>query len=91
MRYRANPERWKVQEEKVSNLVLEDLREMREYSDRYPDIMPKLRNLFYDNYLKSHGISSGLINYSEVIKFSYAWQQKEGTLILDRAKMKEDH
>lgn len=63
--------------------IMKDYMSIIAYSDRYPDIMPVLRDLFYDQYLKSHGISSGLVNYSQMIILSYDWQSKYGSLSLD--------
>ena len=62
--------------------VLEDYKDILAYNERYPDLMPKMRDVIYDSYLKSHGIASGLVNYSEMILLSYQWQQKFGSLSL---------
>ncbi|MFT4565534.1 MAG: hypothetical protein ACI9FN_000487 [Saprospiraceae bacterium] len=80
--YRADRDRWKSVEPIVNAEVMRDYKEMIEYTDRYPDIMPKLRNLIYDNYLKSHGIKEGLVSYSEMIKLAHGWKEKHGSLIL---------
>lgn len=66
----------------VPPLLKKDLYEVAEYSNRYPDILPKLRDLFYDNYLKSHGISEGLNSYSRIIVLADTWQKEYGTLQL---------
>lgn len=63
--------------------VKEDYMEILEYSRRYPDIMPQLRDLFYDQYLRSHGIPSGLINYSQMILLTHDWQLAKGSLSID--------
>lgn len=63
--------------------VMRDYREILSYSEKYPDVMPILRDLFYDQYLKSHGIPDGLVNYSQMIILSYEWQEKYGSLSLD--------
>ena len=60
--------------------IMIDYQEILRYADRYPDILPEIRDWIYDGYLKSHGISSGLINYSEMILLSYQWQQAYGDL-----------
>ena len=80
--YRADRERWQSIEPVINPLVMQDYKEMIEYTDRYPDIMPKLRNLIYDNYLKSHGIKEGIVSYSEMIKLAHGWKEKYGSLRL---------
>ncbi len=80
--YRADKERWKSLEPVINESVTRDYMEMIEYTDRYPDILPKLRNLIYDNYLKSHGIKEGIVSYSEMIKLAHGWKEKNGSLIL---------
>ena len=67
----------------VDELVMADYDEILAYSRRYKEILPELRDIFYDNYLKSHGISSGLINYNQMIKLAYKWELKHGSLRLD--------
>ena len=54
-----------------------DLNEIIEYTDRYPDIMPVVRDKMYDSYLKSHGVKDGLANYSHMIKYIKAYRERE--------------
>lgn len=54
-----------------------DLYEIIEYMDRYPDLMPAVRDKMYDSYLKSHGIKDGLANYSHMIKYMKAYNVRE--------------
>lgn len=42
--------------------------------DKYPDILPDLRDVVYDNYLKSHGVKGGLVNYNTVVEMYIAWK-----------------
>lgn len=53
-----------------------DLNEIIEYMDRYPDIMPAVRDKVYDTYLKSHGVKAGLANYSHMIKYVKAYKER---------------
>jgi hypothetical protein len=55
--------------------VRADLKAIRKASDKYPDIMPQLRDLIYDNYLKSHGVKKGLASYNEIVDLMYKWQK----------------
>ncbi len=53
-----------------------DINEIIEYMDRYPDIMPAVRDKVYDTYLKSHGVKAGLANYSHMIKYMKAYRER---------------
>jgi hypothetical protein len=62
--------------EKVSEKVRADF--AREYEFWQQAINPGLAELqtkVYDSYLKSNNISSGVINYSEVVELFLAWEQ----------------
>jgi len=54
-----------------------DLISIRRNSLKYPDILPDLRDVAYDTYLKTQGINEGLQNYSRVILLVNAFKQKE--------------
>ncbi|MEM1123174.1 MAG: DUF3810 domain-containing protein [Bacteroidota bacterium] len=54
-----------------------DLDEINESLDRYPDILPQLRYMAYDTYLKSQGISEGMKSYSSIIMLVRAWEKRE--------------
>lgn len=68
----------------VPQEILQDYQEINAYAQRYKDILPELRDIFYDSYLKSHGIASGLVNYSQMIVLTYEWKEQHGDLLLDR-------
>jgi hypothetical protein len=80
--YRVDKERFQNIMSTVNPLVLNDLSDIISYSRRYPDIMPRLRDLVYDQYLKSHGVSEGLLSYNRVVLLALSWQEKYGTLQL---------
>lgn len=54
--------------------IRKDLAFLYEALDRYPEIMPMLRDIIYDSYLKANGLSDGLKNYDRVIHLIKAWQ-----------------
>ncbi len=54
-----------------------DIGAIIKYMDRYPDIMPAVRDKVYDSYLKSHGVKAGLANYSHMIKYMKAYRERE--------------
>jgi hypothetical protein len=51
-----------------------DLAGIREYSNRYPDIIPQWRDVVYDSFLKSQGLSQGVLSYNEVLVLAHAWR-----------------
>lgn len=57
--------------------IKNDLRAIYTYQDRYPDILPAIRNAIYDSYLKSNGVSQGLKSYSTIVAQCLAWQKTE--------------
>ena len=60
---------------RLPRAIKTDISEIVEYMDRYPDIMPAVRNKVYDSYLKSHGVKAGLANYSHMIKYVKAYRE----------------
>ena len=81
--YRLDKDRFNLYYRDLPEMLATDYREVLEYQDRYPDILPRIRDLIYDNYLKSHGIPEGLVSYSQMIVLSYRWQELNGSLLLD--------
>lgn len=73
----------------INPSVIGDLKDIIMYSRRYPDIMPKLRDLVYDQYLKSHGVSEGLLSYGRVVLLALSWQEKYGSLELEAASQSQ--
>lgn len=70
-----HPELFKEIRNGMDSLVLKDLIEIDTANDRYPEILPNLRNWFYDWYLKKHGIQSGEKSYSELISMLINYQK----------------
>jgi hypothetical protein len=54
-------------EARVPEGVKNDLRAIYVEMDKYPDILPKVRDAVYNNYLKAQGISEGIQNYSRIL------------------------
>ena len=59
---------------KLPDLVKETMDEIHENNKKYPDIMPRVRNAVYDSYLRSHGISEGLVSYNRVVRMVHAYR-----------------
>lgn len=81
--FQINREDFDIFYRAVPQEILRDFKDINAYAQRYKDIMPELRDLFYDSYLKSHGISSGLINYSQMIVLTHEWKEQHDDLLLD--------
>jgi len=48
--------------------VLADLKAINYQMDKYPDILPWLRDAIYSSYLKAQGVSAGLKSYNEIVE-----------------------
>ncbi len=57
--------------------VKNDLSAIVEAMNRFPDLIPKIQYQVYDAYLKSQGISEGMLNYNRVLVLMHAWKEKE--------------
>lgn len=69
----------------LSRNVRTDLIAVMDEMDKYPDIIPEVRDAVYDSYLKSHGVAGGLSNYSKVVEMTLAWKaQNKDVDLLDK-------
>src|SRR5690606_10755435 len=53
--------------QKLPPVVERSLRVIRDNNRRYPDILPRLRDLIYGTYLRGHGVQGGLRSYHYVV------------------------
>lgn len=53
-----------------------DIEAMRENGKKYPDILPGLRDVFYDRYLKTLGVKEGLKSYSKLVAYIIEYKRK---------------
>lgn len=74
---RAAPSKYRRLTKMVTPMIRKDLNEVIEYLDRYPDILPDVRDRIYESYLKSHGIHGGLANYSTIVRLVMGWRETE--------------
>jgi len=72
-----NPELAKQTYETLTNGVKNDLKAIRKDLNKYPDLMPIIRDKIYDSYLKSHGVSSGLQSYNEITIQVLRWKKSK--------------
>lgn len=79
---RTNPERYALfRKEIIHEGVADDLESISAQLQKYPDILPQLRDLIYDSYLKNHGVTEGMLSYSRMIHLAKSWESKYGTYL----------
>jgi len=57
--------------------VIADLDQIKLEMDKYPDILPELRNLIYNAFLQIQGIHEGEKNYSKFVDLLIRWNNKK--------------
>ena len=57
----------------LSKRVQNDLDEINESLNKFPEWLPNSRDKIYDQYLKSHGISEGIQSYDKMIEMIEVW------------------
>ena len=62
---------------KLDYKVRKDLIAVMDEMDKYPDILPDIRDAVYDSYLKSHGVKGGMSNYSTVVRLMLQWKESD--------------
>lgn len=55
--------------------VKSDLKAIHRDINKYPDILPELRDVVYDSYLKTNGIQKGLTSYNEIVTLVLRWKK----------------
>ena len=81
--YEVNKRYPEVSKNVYQNVNIEiknDLENIRKNLKMYPDIMPKIRDLIYDSYLKTHGVTEGLNSYNDIIISYLRWKKSERKL-----------
>ena len=71
----ADNERYNEVVKTLSKGVKNDINAIVLQMRKYPDILPDLRDLIYDSYLKSHGVTEGLASYSSIIRLINQWKE----------------
>ncbi|MBK9984229.1 MAG: DUF3810 family protein [Saprospiraceae bacterium] len=62
----------------ISPVVLRSLSLIRKNDEKYPDLLPKIRDAIYSNYLKHHGVEGGLRSYNYVVMMVVEYLRKKG-------------
>ncbi|NRB64427.1 MAG: DUF3810 family protein [Saprospiraceae bacterium] len=76
IQYRGyNPEAYIAFRDNLPEGIQRDLDGINEAMLKYPDLVPHLQYQMYDAYLKTQGISEGMLNYNRVIMLVKAWRK----------------
>lgn len=67
------PEEWDLLYSDLQPELLQDLEEIKKHISKYKDLMPVMRDVIYDNYLKSHGVKAGIKSYDLMIELIAAY------------------
>lgn len=73
---KSHPKEWEILYPDLQPILLQDLQEIRKHISKYKDLMPVMRDVIYDNYLKSHGVEAGIKSYDQMIELIAAWNEK---------------
>lgn len=76
---RSDQAAWEEVWERLDPLIVKDLQDIRKQMDKYPDLIPKIRNKVYDSYLKQHGMADGLLSYSQMVKLVMSEKARAST------------
>ena len=80
--YRAGqPDDYKDYRAALPAGIIADLNAINQNNRKYPDIFPTFRDMTYNTYLKTQGISEGMANYDRVIVLIWGYQR-----LLDKEK-----
>lgn len=71
---RTAPEKYKALRAELSPAVKNDLNAIADQMDKFPDILPELRDQVYHTYLKTNGIKDGIDNYSVIVQLVARWK-----------------
>jgi hypothetical protein len=61
----------------ISDDVRRDLINIRKQMNRYPDLIPEIRDGFYDLFLKSQGVEEGMASYDMYIPMVLQWEREQ--------------
>ncbi len=61
----------------IDDAVLQDIRNIEQNNNQYPDILPKYRDIIYDGYLKTQGVKSGIKSYATLIQLNVDFKRSK--------------
>lgn len=71
-----DPEAYREAYDHIPRGVLNDIQSIYRQMNRFPDVLPRFRNAFYDSYLKVQGVKEGIKSYSRILMLVHAWEEK---------------
>jgi len=71
---RRDPEGYAAFRQNLPPGVLADLNSINANLNKFDELVPGLKDVVYDSYLKSQGVADGMASYSKVIDLVAAWQ-----------------
>lgn len=74
---RYEPQAYRQFRKELPRGIRADLDAINETLRQYPDIMPRLRYVAYDAYLRTQGIKEGMLNYNRVTMLVHAWRSSK--------------
>lgn len=69
----AFPGRFAEEVDALPRGPLNDWEAIRLQMIRFPDIMPRFRDMAYQAYLKSQGVHEGLRSYNQIVRLAHVW------------------
>ncbi len=72
---RIDPEAAREANSHLPKGIQNDLSAIRRQMDKYPDVLPRLRNRVYEAYLRSQGVKEGMKSYDEVLLLVSAYRR----------------
>ena len=76
--WRIDPEAAREARSHLPKGIQNDLLAIRRQMDRYPDLMPRLRDRVYEAYLHSQGVKEGMKSYDKVLLLVQAYRKNGG-------------
>lgn len=73
---RLDPKLFHRYSEEITNSIKFDLKSIDSHADKFPEILPALRDWLYDTYLKLNGVEGGSNSYSGMVKWVINYQNK---------------
>ena len=74
---RYDRERYAEFRKQIPQGIRSDIQAIYVNNQKYPDLIPRYRQLVIDPYLKSQGVKEGIKSYDRVIMLVKAWREKE--------------
>lgn len=73
------PEKYAAFRAKLPQAIINDLDDINQTHDQYPEFFTAFRNMTYNVYLKAQGIDEGMENYNRILMLARAWRLKTDT------------